>query len=46
MHKPRIANELHALQKRNELLESLSDVGVALAGSFDIRAILCVFQPS
>ena len=40
MHKPRIANELHALQKRNELLESLSDVGVALAGSFDIRAIL------
>ncbi len=40
MHKPSQASELRTLQKRNELLESLSDVGVALAGSFDIRAIL------
>lgn len=28
------------LRERNELLESLSDVGVSLAGSFDIQAIL------
>lgn len=40
MHKPSQASELQKLQKRNQLLESLSDVGVALAGSFDIRAIL------
>ena len=40
MHKSSKASELRALQRRNELLESLSDVGVALAGSFDIRAIL------
>ena len=40
MHKPSKASELRALEKRNELLESLSDVGVELAGSFDIRAIL------
>lgn len=32
--------DLHALEKQNELLESLSDVGVSLAGSFDIEAIL------
>ena len=40
MHKPSKASELRTLEKRNELLESLSDVGVELAGSFDIRAIL------
>ncbi len=40
MHKPSKAIELRALQERNELLESLSDVGVALAASFDIRTIL------
>ena len=32
--------ELDGLRARNQLLESLSDVGVALAGSFDIQAIL------
>ena len=32
--------ELEGLRARNQLLESLSDVGVALAGSFDIQAIL------
>lgn len=40
MRKSSKTSELRALQERNELLESLSDVGVALAGSFDIRAIL------
>ena len=40
MHKPSKASELRTLEKPNELLESLSDVGVELAGSFDIRAIL------
>lgn len=38
--KPSKVNELRALQERNERLELLSDVGVALAGSFDISAIL------
>jgi len=33
-------DELRALRRRNEKLESLSDVGVALSGSFDIREIL------
>ena len=32
--------ELDSLRARNQLLESLSDVGVALAGSFDIQDIL------
>ena len=32
--------ELDALRARSQRLESLSDVGVALAGSFDIQAIL------
>ncbi len=32
--------ELDGLRARNQRLEALSDVGVALAGSFDIRAIL------
>ena len=40
MQKSSKNSELRALEERNALLESLSDVGVALAGSFDIRAIL------
>jgi signal transduction histidine kinase len=37
---PEIDSQLRALSERNDLLESLSDVGVSLAGSFDIQAIL------
>jgi signal transduction histidine kinase len=40
MRKPREVNDVRALTERNQRLELLSDVGVALAGSFDIRAIL------
>lgn len=41
MNKPKPSGgELRALRERTELLESLSDVGVALAGSFDIQSIL------
>ncbi len=40
MSMPDNDSQLRALKERNELLESLSDVGVSLAGSFDIQAIL------
>jgi signal transduction histidine kinase len=40
MSMPDDKSQLVALKERNELLESLSDVGVSLAGSFDIQAIL------